>query len=171
MNYGEAMNDLIFSFAHEVVEKRISDNNREYDKWFAHIEATKEKIRKSMLANEQVILFDKLTDSYSNLYNIDFLYMAAQGVRFYITHKRTIMENDGNICDIADLKSFHASNMCLPLLNNIEIMKENLKSKMDNKICTEFEQFRESYMNNYIYWIKQAFIYANSIISEIMNLS
>ena len=88
MNYREALNNIIFNFTHEVIERKMVEDNPEYEKWFIRIEKIKRRIKDSILTNEQVILFDRLVDSYSDLYNMDFLYMTIQGVRFYFVNNR-----------------------------------------------------------------------------------
>lgn len=169
MSYKDALNDVIFNFAHEVVESKISSDDSNYNKWVLECEGRKENLRRNFTSPEQNVMFDKLTNSYLNLYNIDFLYMAVQGAKFNIKHNNISEENNVDIFDISGLKKFHDSDKCLTLINNIKTMKQIFEKLLDDKICSEYKAFDSEYIKGYMYWIRQSFIYAGKIIHE-MNL-
>lgn len=169
MSYKDALNDVIFNFVHEVVESKILSDDSKYNEWFIECELRKENLKKSLTSHQQNMIFDSLTNSYSDLYNIDFSYMAVQGTIFCIKSGYIIVENNMDIVDIADMKTFHNSKKCLTLINNIRTMKQIFEKLLDDKIRSEYRALDSEYIRGYMYWIRQSFIYAGKIIHE-MNL-
>lgn len=166
MSYKEALHDVIFNFSHEVVESKIFTDNPNYNKWFLECEGRKENLRRKLTSHEQKVMFDELTNSYFNLYNIDFSYMAVQGAIFNIKHSNISEENKIDIFDISGLKKFHNSEKYSTLTNNVKSIKQIFEKLLDNKIREEYRVFNSEYNKGYIYWIKQSFIYAGGVISE-----
>lgn len=167
MNYREALNNIIFNFNHEVIERKMVEDNPEYEKWFIRIEKIKRRIKDSILTNEQVILFDRLVDSYSDLYNMDFLYMTIQGVRFYFVNNRVYEKDDGDILYISQLKQFHDEKRYESLKNNVKNMKQQLEYNLSDEVFGYIQLFDNEYVNNCNYWLKKTFVYAGKVISGI----